>query len=354
MRSNDQVKIIDLFKDKRWDEFVNNHPQGTMFHLSNWARVLQKTYGYIPYYFILENFNGEIEAGCPFFLIKSWFTGNRLVCLPFTDGCFPLVTSDEDITVLFSAALETAKKERASYIEVRGEYPKHCSQGLNLESHNYYKNFIIELSSDLISISKKFSRRFRRYVYNVAMPNLQVKIAENEEEIKIFYKLNMLTRKKHGVLPQPYTFFQNVWQEIISEGLGFVLLAYFQNTPIAGGVFFTYRDTMYHKFTASDNKYSEYRANHLLVWSAIQYGCDEGFRYYDFGRTSPDNTGLMFFKKCWGAKEINLPYHYWPSVKGVTSTEQKSLKYRMLTSILRRTPIAVSRAAGELLYKQLG
>jgi len=40
-----QAKIIDPSKKKRWDEFVANRPQGTAFHISNWARVTQKTYG---------------------------------------------------------------------------------------------------------------------------------------------------------------------------------------------------------------------------------------------------------------------------------------------------------------------
>ena len=96
-----QVKTVDPSKDKRWDEFVKSHPEGTVFHLSAWARVLQKTYGYIPYYFILEDSDEKIKAGCPFFLIKSWLAGNRLVCLPFTDVCFPLVTSDRDIESFF-------------------------------------------------------------------------------------------------------------------------------------------------------------------------------------------------------------------------------------------------------------
>ncbi len=350
-----QVKIIDPSKDKRWDEFVANHSQGTVFHLSNWARVLQKTYGYIPYYFILENSDKKIKAGCPFFLIKSWLTSNRFVCLPFTDNCSPLATSDEDIKSLFSAAIEEAKREKMDYIEVRG-WPKigvRCN--LQLSSHNYYKVFVLKLSQDVDSIVNNFSHMVTRYVVKkTGKSPVQLRKTGNEEDMRRFYELNLLTRKKHGVPPQPYKFFKNIWQEIILEKLGILVLAEYCESPIAGGLFIVYKDIVHYKFNASNANYLKYLPNHFLVWYAIQQSCYNGFKYLDFGRASPDNQGLMKFKRLWGADEIELPYYYWPTVKGVTSTEEKSLKYGMITSVLRRTPTTISRAAGKLLYKHLG
>ncbi len=348
-----QVKIIDPSKDKRWDEFADNHPQGTVFHLSNWARVLQKTYGYIPCYFILEDSDKKIKAGCPFFLIKSWVTGDRLVCLPFTDACFPLVTSDEDFGSLFSTVVEKAKREKADYIEVRGECPSVLLENLHFENRTYYKLFKLDLSPGTDSLWKGL-KTVRNPIRGAKRANLKIKKSETEKDMRNFYLLNLTTRKKHGILPQPYDFFKNIWQELVSNGLGFVLIAKYKSISIAGGVFFIYKDTIYYKFNASDRNYLQYHPNHLLQWQAIQYSCQNGYKYLDFGRAAPDNLGLIFFKRRWGMEEINLPYYYWPTVKGVTYTEQKSLKYRMITSVLRRTPTAVSKTAGELFYKYLG
>jgi len=349
-----QVKIIDPSKDKRWDDFVGSHPQGTVFHLSNWARVLQKTYGYIPYYVILENSDKKIKAGCPFFLIKSWLTGNRLVCLPFTDACSPLASSDEDIESLFSTTIEKAKKEEADYIEVRGRYPNVFLQSLHFENHGYYKLSKLDLSEGTNSLWKRFQRSIRHRIRQAEKTNLKIEDSETEKDMRDFYLLNLATRKKHGVPPQPYDFFENIWQGLILNRLAFLLLAKYKSIPVAGGIFFIYKDTIYDKFSASDSSYLKYHPNHLLLWHAIQYGCQNGFKYFDFGRTSPDNPGLISFKHHWGTEGIDLPYYYWPTVKGVTSTEQKSLKYRMITSVLRRTPTTISRVAGKLLYKHLG
>ncbi len=348
------VKIIDPSKDKRWDEFVTNHSQGTVFHLSNWARVLQKTYGYIPCYFILEDSDKKIKAGCPFFLVKSWLTGNRLVCLPFTDACFPLVTSNEDIKSLFSAAIEKAKREKTDYIEVRGECPSVLLQNLHFENRTYYKLFKLDLSPGTDSLWKGLKKTVRNPIRGAKRANLKIEKSETERGMRDFYLLNLATRKKHGIPPQPYDFFENIWHELILNGLGFVLLAKYKSIPIAGDVLLTHKDTIYDKFNASDNNYLKYRPNHLIQWHAIQHGCQNGFRYLDLGRTSPDNPGLISFKRRWGTEEIDLPYYYWPTVKGVTSTKQKSLKYRTITFVMQQTPTTISRVAGRLFYRHLG
>ena len=349
-----RLTTIDVFKARRWDEFVANHPQGTAFHLSNWARVLQKTYGYAPCYFILEDSNKKIKAGCPFFLVKSWLTGNRLVCLPFTDVCYPLVNSDKDFEYLLCATIEKAKKEKAHYIEVRGQHPNVFLRGLHFENHSYYKLFGLDLSRGTDSLWKGLRGSTRGDIRKAERSKLKIEKSETEKDMRDFYLLNLVTRKKHGVPPQPYDFFENIWRELISNKLAFVLLVKYKSISIAGGVFFVYKDTIYHKFAASDRNYLQYRPNHFVMWHAIQYGCEKGYKFFDSGRASPDNLGLMRFKRSWGMQEIDLPYYYWPTVKGATSTEERSLKYKMITSLMRRMPTTISRVAGELLYKHLG
>jgi len=349
-----RLTTIDVFKAGRWDDFVANHPQGTAFHLSNWGRVLQRTYRYTPYYVILEDYDREIKAGCPFFLIKSWLTGTRLVCLPFTDVCYPLATSGEDIETLLSAVIEKAKKEKADHIEVRGPHPHVALRNSDFENHNYYKAFRLDLSRGTDHLWKGLHKTTRRHVRRARKAKLEIERSGSEKAMRDFYLLNLATRKKHGVPPQPYDFFENIWRELIVTGLASVSLVKYRGTSIAGGVFLAHGDTIYYKFNASDSNYLQYRPNHFLVWDAIQYACERGYKFLDGGRTSPDNLGLVSFKRSWGMQETDLPYYYWPTIKGVSSTKQRSLKYRMMTSLMRRAPTTIFRVAGELFCKHLG
>jgi len=212
----------------------------------------------------------------------------------------------------------------------------------------------LDLSRGTDSLWKGLHKTSRRHVRKAEKAKLKIEKSETEKDMRDFYLLNLATRKKHGIPPQPYRFFENIWRELILTRLAFVLLVKYKGIPIAGGVFFVHRDTIYHKFTASDRNYLQYCPNHFLIWHTIQYGCEKDYKFFDSGRTSPDNPGLVFFKRSWGMQKTDLPYYYWPTVKGVTSTKERSLKYRVITSVMRRTPTTIFRMAGELLYKHLG
>jgi len=348
-----QVKIIDPSKDRRWDEFVQNHPNGTIFHTSTWARVIQKPYGYIPYYFILEDDDKKITAGLPSFLIKSQVTGNRLVSLPFTDECFFLYNSWQEVEEIISTVIKMVKEKRLDYAEIRTG-PADFLNRFNFECHNYYRIFGLELNSGLDKLWKGFIQHHRRQIKKAEVSGIDVKESQSKEDILSFYQLNLLTRRKHGVIPQPYRFFQNIWQELITNGFASLLIARYKEKPIAGSLFLLYKDTIYFKFNASDSKYLKYRPNHLILWYTIQLAVQRGLKYLDLGRASPDNLGLMFFKRGWGAEEFDLPYYYWPKIKGMVATKESSLKYRLASSIFKRMPTPILKTMGNLFYKHLG
>ena len=71
----------------------------------------------------------------------------------------------------------------------------------------------------------------------------------------------------------------------------------------------------------------------------------------DFGRTSPDNKGLIRFKEMWGMKSIDLYYNYYPRIQGVVSREESGWLYRFLTGIWGSLPVRISEKIGPMIYK---
>jgi len=349
------IKVIDPSEDKRWDNFIYNHPEGTIFHTSNWARVIQKTYGYIPYYFILiEEADQKVAGGCPFFLIKNYLTGNRLVCLPFTDNCFPLFNQSTNIDFIFFPIVKMMKQRKLDNIEIRGEMADSLKK-FNFNKHNYYKLFRLDISIGLDNLWKEFKQKSIRYPIRKAQNSgIIIEKSVSEEILKSFYRLNILTRRKHGIIPQPYKFFLHIQQEIFNRNLGFLLIARYKNIVIAGSLFFIYKNTIYYKFNASHINYLKFQPNHLILWEAIKWAVENDYKIFDLGRTSPDNPGLMALKRHWGTEEIDLPYYYWPEIRGTSATKESSLRYRIVSSVLKKTSIPLLKIAGNLFYKHLG
>jgi len=349
------VKIIDPSKDTRWSDFISSHKYGSIYHHSAWKEVIQSTYKYTPLYFVLEDDEGRLRAGIPFFLIKSWLTGTRLVSLPFSDVCDPLIDTIENASGLLDAIISAKEKFGASYIEIRTQNNSEVFNAYEMKMQPYYQTHVLTLKDDPEVLRKSFHKScIQRSIKKAEKSNLTVRKGETVKDMRTFYNLHLLTRKRHGVPPQPYKFFQNIWELMYPRGLVTLLLAESNNRVIAGIVLFKFGDTVYYKYGASEESFLTYRPNHLLMWKSIEMACNEGFRYFDFGRTSADNTGLTDFKSRWGAKEYQLSYLYFPNIKGVASIKENSFKCRIITKLGRKVPTTLLRIGGGVLYKHLG
>jgi CelD/BcsL family acetyltransferase involved in cellulose biosynthesis len=349
-----QIQYIDPTTDERWDRFIAGQERSTIFHTSAWAHVIKDTYGYQPRYYVLEDDAGKIKTAIPFYLIRSRFTGKRLVSLPFSDYCWPLGNNEADITLLLDSVKKEIEIGVASHLEIRGWQINPPPSQLNLAARDYHVTYILDLTPDQETLAKAFHDNVRRGIRQADKRGIKVHLTIGEEGIEKFYNLNVITRKKLGVLPQPHAFFQNIYHHVISKNLGFTVLGESEGQTVAGIIFLTHKDTIYYKFNASDQRYLQKRPNHLVTWEGIKYAREHKFKQLDFGRCTPEEEGLKTYKSRWGTKEVDLPYYYYPEVKGITATPEDGLPYRMMRLFSSIVPRFILEAAGSCLYKHLG
>lgn len=347
------ISIVDPTIDNRWDSFVAREINSTIFHTAAWARTIREAYSYSPRYYVFEDSAGQFSSAMPIYQVHSALTGNRLVCLPFSDSCSPL-GNDAEITLLLNQVKKEIQAGKASYLEIRGWPGGLPASYLGLEIRDYHLLYVIDLGKDVSSLNKKLHDSVRRGIRQAEKRGVVVRMTQDESDLNLFYKLHVITRKKLGVLPQPRAFFKALYHHVISQNLGFTGLAESEGKVIAGVVFLHYKDTLYYKFNASDENYLQKRPNHLVTWEAIKYACAHNFRYFDLGRCSPEEEGLRTYKTRWGAKEINLPYYYFPGVKGITAVSESSARYRVMRLFSYLAPQFAFEAAGALLYRHLG
>lgn len=105
------------------------------------------------------------------------------------------------------------------------------------------------------------------------------------------------------------------------------------------------------KYAASKEDTWNLRPNNLLFWKGIQWGCENGFSVFDFGRTEISNDGLRRYKRGWGAVEQPLTY----SVLSRKPEKSNESKYQtIMETFIRKSPLWVTRFTGELLYRHYG
>ena len=350
-----KVKLIDPLNDERWDQFVYNHPYGTIYQHSSWMKVITATYKHVrPLCLILEDEKQYIHAAVPCFVVKSKLTGTRFVSLPFTSYCDPLVDDRKDLVKLLNGVIKEVENITASYYELRA----FRNQGLvgddRLKRHNYHKIHILDIKDGFEKIKRAFPRDIVYSKKRALKSGISIKEVLSEKDLKKIYFIHAITRKRLGFPIQPYEFFKNMWKILYPQGYLTLLLAELNQRAIAGIVLFKFKNTVSYEIGASIRKYSAIRPNHLLLWRAIEMACSEGYEYFDFGKTPPENKGLLDFKRRWGARMYDLPYFYYPEIKGTMSIEQDDLKHRFLRYIGKHTPLPVAKIIGKIAYHHLG
>ena len=335
--------LLDL-TDQRWLAFVTAHPQASIFHHPDWSNLLAKCYGFRPFVLVVQDRTGSISAGTPLMEIQSLITGRRWVSLPFTDYCPPLYRDQGSLNLLTRELVRLEQNGNIPRIEVRWELPPQPLIQVDCQ----YVLHTIELNADPEVNAHLFHRTQRQNIRTAEKKGVQIDRGDSLDQLRVFYHLHCLTRRRHGIPVQPWRFFELIFHNLIKKSLGFIMLAYQGNHPLAAGLFLHWQQTLTYKYAASGEEGQSLRPNHLLTWTAIRWGCKNGFRILDFGRTDLTDDGLRTFKNRWGSAELPLTYSTLSSKPIQTSS---GILMSSMQSVIQKSPVWVCRAAGEILYK---
>lgn len=340
---------IDPTADPAWDSMLLGCPGATVFHTSAWARVLIDSYGFRPFYFATHAEGSGLKELLPVMEIRSRLTGVRGVSLPFSDSGHPFSTDAGGFSDLVSDALDFGRSRGWKYLELRGGGEYLSGLPCSVE----YLEHVLRLDRPEDDIFRTFRTNMKRNIRKAANDGVSVEFSDSPESVAAYYRLHCITRKSHGLPPQPLSFFLKIREHLLAKGMGFVALARSGGDIVAGAVYLTFGEKMLYKFGASNNEGKRLRANNLVMWEAIRRGIQGGMKELSFGRTDKEQTGLLEYKRGFGTEEKPLRY-YRHDVRTGSLLPSSSLGSNRLSGVFRRMPIPVSRFMGTLLYRHTG
>src|ERR1039457_4158770 len=199
--------------DPRWVPFLHQHPHASIFHTSEWLEALRRTYGYEPVAFTHSAPGTELRDAIVFCRVKSWLTGCRMVSLPFSDHCQPLVDREDSFQSLLSSLKSAFDREKWKYLEIRplswpvpaAESDLASSQGDRFHFHK------LDLEPDLDSLLRGFHKScIQRKIRRAERENLTYAEGRSRSLRDRFYSLLVATRRRPRLPPQPFQWFQNL------------------------------------------------------------------------------------------------------------------------------------------------
>jgi hypothetical protein len=341
------MRVVNPLRDPAWDHLIALHRDTGCFHTSAWAKVLHQTYNHRPFYLRFSR-GRRLALLIPLMEVRSPFTGRRGVCLPFSDACDPLVFDPEATGLVKDQIIRFARERRWKYVEIRGGK----SLQLTASPAGSFYGHKLDLCGGAEELLTRFDSPVRRAIRKAERSGVNALIAHNRQAISDFYQLHVQTRRRHGLPPQPASFFLNIYEHIVRPGLGFIVLARYGYRSIAAAIFFRFGKNALYKYGASDKRFQEFRANNLVMWHGIQVLARAGAEKLYFGRTDYENDGLRRFKLSWNTEEETLDYfRVDPSGRQcLAPARQDSTLHKR---IFRRLPLVFNRMAGSMIYPHL-
>lgn len=346
----DGVWAVDPLRDDRWPELVSRHPQASVFHTRGWLHALQSTYRYEPIAFTTCAPKTPLTTAVLCCIVRSWLTGTRLVSLPFSDHCEPLLDSPEQFTRLCIHLERLRAWEGWKYVEIRTSDPR-LAFGAEFGQANTYALHRLDLRPSLELLRRGFHKDcIQRKITRAEREAVRYESGRTPQLLRQLYQLLQLTRSRHQLPPQPFSWFENVVGCMGKDAC--IRMAFQGETAIAGILTLDHGKTMVYKYGGSDARFNNLGATPMLFWRAIVEAKEAGMEELDLGRSDLDNAGLIAFKDRWSAARSTLINWRVPVTQGNPSREHQ--KIRLVQKVCAWLPDGLLNLAGRLLYRHIG
>ncbi len=324
-----------------WRAALKQLSGASFYHSEPWIEALGDTYPINLEVAALHR-RGELRAATVFARSKGLFV-TRLVSLPFSDCGEPLAIDDESRAEFLG---ELAASNQNASIEIRG-----CAGPAPWKNIDCFAHWTLDLKRPYRAINAGFSRTIRSGIKSALKDQIRIDRGASGEYLKRFFDLQLQTRRRLGIPPQPFKFFAAVHRRF-SRGDGCeVWFATLAGRDHAGLVMLRNGDQLCYKWGARDENCHP-GANHLLVARMIEAHAGT-IGAIDFGRCDTRNPGMVRSKAELGCVARPLPYAFFPIAPGSISSEVLSGPTKILSSVWKRLPLPVTRVLGEALYRYM-
>lgn len=341
------VQVHDLSPEWQggWDECVKRSPQGSVYHLSSWQKIFTGSAGHGTHYLLAER-DGAVVGVLPLVSVRSLIFGSFLVSLPWVSYGGPCALDAVAHRALVERSIDVARQREARYIELHSERAE-CEPFIVKSSKVSMRR---ELAGDPDVLWRGFPPKLRSQIRRPEKDGLVARTG-GADQLAAFYDVFSARMRDLGTPVFPRRFFASILESF--PDVSRVCCVYAGDRPVAAGLLIGFKDRLEIPWAASLTEFNRQSPNMLLYWRALLFGCGNGYRWFDFGRSTPGGPHYRF-KAQWGATPVLLHWQYWRSTPGpLPERNPGNPRYQLAIRTWRRLPLRLTRIFGPILARSL-
>jgi FemAB-related protein (PEP-CTERM system-associated) len=353
--------------DDAWDGYVRSHQDATVYHLSAWQGIIQKTYHHRTYFLMAVRGNRAIPADkplqasdlagvLPLVHLKHPFFGNFLVSLPYFDHAGIIYDDLPACRALVAHACQLGEKLKAKSIELRQsgkklpENQESCPTSWRWETNTGKVSMRLSLPESADELMRSFKSKLRSQVKNPMKKGLEARLG-GKELLEDFYAVFSVNMRDLGSPVHSRFLMKHVLEALPDEAR--IIVVHQEKLPLACSLVIGFGDTLENPWASALRKYSGLNPNMLLYWKMLEYACDNGYAEFNFGRSTRDESTYKF-KRQWGATPAPL---YWQSLSrshhGKGADQSQKDRYGRFIKLWQRLPLSLANIAGPMIRKHI-
>lgn len=382
------VAPIQSMKSRDLDRFVVSSLGASPYHLSAWRDAIAAAYGHCTVGAVAtrrevpasvdgpkasafecsetSESDESGESGRPVGMLalvhlRHWLFGSRYVSMPFCDWTGMLADDADTGWMLLRDVLAQAQAQRVGEVEIRQDRPfdlRGPQPGLfgdsdwsvadvNKESK---VRMVLDLPNDAESLMRGFRSKLRSQIRKPIKEGLVVR-SGGRELIGDFYRVFVENMRDLGSPVHSRRLLEEVVDRFGDHARVFVV--YGDRMPMAGAVSLGLGDVLYNPWASALRRHVERSPNMLLYWAMLEFACGNGYRRFDFGRSTP-NEGTYRFKEQWGARPV--PIYWYRFSFGTPENEPVASSKSRFTWAMegwKHLPVGVTRMMGPLIRRHI-
>lgn len=325
-----------------WDDMVRSAPDASFCHLSGWQDVLEGTMG-VEYLFLTAEEKEGLIGGLPLARMRRLPTGRALVSVPYLNYGGP-AGPDAARSALVERARHVAREAGDRRIEIRSRGPVAC----DLPAGREKVTVVLDLPDQPDALFEDaFKAKLRSQIRRPMKEGMETRFGP--EQMAPFYAVFARVMRDLGTPVLPLRFFDTIrttFPDLVEFGV-----VYLDDTPVAGGCGFHWRDEFEMTWASALWEYNRLAPNMLLYWAFMERCIELGRHRFNFGRCTPGG-GTHRFKTQWGeARDEPLHWLQWPAE--VEAPDADSGPYDLATRVWRRLPMPVANRLGPMVARRL-
>ena len=331
---------------KLWDEYVLKSSQASYSHLSGWSQIIESSYGHKAIYLWAQQ-HGDIKGILPLILFRNFLFNRSLISLPFLDDGGIVADDSATMKALYDEGIKLYKSQNAQVLDLRHRH----NIEIDLPHYGSKLTLILNLLDGPDKMWNSLDAKVRNQVRKAIKAELEVGWF-GQEALPDFYRVFATNMRDLGSPVHSQRFFAEILKELPANAK--LILIKKNGRVIGGGLSLSHKNTLSMPWASSLREFRALCPNNLLYWEAIRWACQNGFKQFDFGRSSP-GSGTYHFKKQWGAVEEPLHWQFLSKRQNSSSPllQSDNPRYRFILYVWQRLPIGIANAVGPLLRRQI-